>query len=377
MAALIVAALCGGAGLAHADGARVPPPAGRQEIGVPVDGRDIRVVVLAPAEAPPERGFPLVVSIHGQSVDGARECDHNWRPQRGVVIACPTEASAPWRGAWGEKIVLEVARALLTRWTLDPDRVFLSGASTGGIGAWRFALRRADRFAGFVPRAGMPPLWTDAVLSNLSGTAAYIVHGAHDTQIRPEADRRAAERMLELGVDVTLRELDGAHSAFPDESAAIASWLARKRRNPAPPRFRYALSRNLGDPPDRVHWLEFGGRTGLPLALEARVDRAAGTIDIDFQEGWVERLSVLFDDRLVDTRRPVVVRVNGAERFRGMPERDDALRQRLVAGTGDPGVGFDRAVAVEMDVPDAPRPAARPDPHRRRPRHHPPRRRRR
>lgn len=365
---LVLGSMLGTAGEARADEPRAVPAAGRQIVPLEIDGHDVPVVVLAPAEAPPERGFPLVVSLHGQSVDGGRECDHNWRPQRGVVIACPTEASAPWRGSWGERIVLETTRALLSRWHLDPDRVFLSGASTGGIGAWRYAIRRPDRFAGVIPRAGMPPLWTDAVLSNLLGTAAYIVHGAQDATIRPDADRRAAERLHELGGDVTLRELDGAHTAFPAESAAIASWIGRKRRNPAPARFRYALSPNLGELPDRVHWIELGGRSGLPLAFEARIDRAAGTVDVDFQEGWVERLSVLLDDRLVDTSRPVVVRVNGVERSRGTVERSEAVARRLVTGTADPGVGFDRAVAIALDVPE-PRPTARPDRHRRRGRH--------
>jgi acetyl esterase/lipase len=346
---------------------RQRPPAGRQIVPLEIDGHDVPVVVLAPSDAPPERGFPLVVSLHGQSVDGERECDHNWRPQRGIVIACPTEASAPWRSPWGERVVLETVRSLLARFHLDPDRVFLGGASTGGIGAWRYAIRRPDRFAGVIPRAGMPPLWTDAVLSNLLGTAAYIVHGAQDTTIRPDADRRAAERLHELGGDVTLRELDGAHSAFAGESAAIAAWMTRKRRNPAPPRFRYALSRNLGDLPDRVHWIELGGRSGLPVAFEARVDRASGVVDVDFQEGWVERLWVLLDERLIDPARPVVVRVNGVERSRGLVERSDAVERRLVAGTGDPGVGFDRVIAVELPIPES---ADRPAPRSKRRRHH-------
>lgn len=377
-AGLCVASFAAAPGAARADDARVAPPPGRQVVPLTIDGHDIPVVVLVPPAdtAPPERGFPLVVSLHGQSVDGARECDHNWRPQRGVVIACPTEPNAPWRGAWGERIVLETARNLLARFRLDPDRVFLSGASTGGIGAWRYAIRRPDRFAGVVPRAGMPPLWTDAVLSNLLGTAAYIVHGASDTTIRPDADRRAAERLQELGADVTYLELDGAHTAFPDESPAIVEWLGRKRRNPAPARFRYALSRNLGDLPDRVHWLELGGRSGLPIAFEARADRTAGTVDVDFQEGWVERVAVLLDERLVDPARPVVIRVNGVERYRGMPEASDVVRRQLVAGTADPGVGFDRVVPVELEVPEAadhPRPSARRGPEPRHHRRHPPR----
>ena len=358
-----VAALFGDAAVATADDARVPPPAGRQVVSLEIDGRTIPVIVLVPTGGAPEHGFPLVVSLHGQSVDGARECDHNWRPQAGVVIACPTEPSAPWRGAWGERIALQTARALVSLWTLDPNGVFLSGASTGGIGAWRYAIRRPDRFAGVVPRAGMPPLWTDPVLSNLLGLGVYVVHGGQDTTIRPEADRRAVERLHELGGDVTWRELDGAHSAFPNESATIAAWMSKRRRNPAPTRFSYALSRNLADLPDRVHWLALSGRSGLPIAIDARVDRATGTFDVDVREGWVERMTVLLDDRLVDTSCPVVVRVNGVERYRGTPAPDEALRSRLLDETGDPGVGFDRAIPIELEVPEAatrPQPAARP-----------------
>ncbi|MBI5160787.1 MAG: hypothetical protein HY996_05155 [Micrococcales bacterium] len=359
LALAIVGAIAATSGSARGD--RVAPAAGRQVVQVEIDGRAIPVVALVPPGAAPERGWPVVVSLHGQSVDGTRECDHNWRAQAGVVIACPTEASAPWRGTWGERVVLETVRALLQRWTLDPDRVFLSGASTGGIGAWRYAVRRPDRFAGVVPRAGMPPLWTDAVLSNLLGLGTYIVHGAHDVQIRPDADRLAAERLHELGGRVVLRELDGAHSAFPGESAAIAAWMLRQKRNAAPARFSYALSRNLGEPPDRVHWIGMGGRSGLPLALEARVDREAGTIDVDLREGWVERLTVLLDERLVDTARTVVVRVGGVEKYRGTPARNDDLRRRLVADSGDASVGFDREVTIDLGVPESAVERARPE----------------
>jgi pimeloyl-ACP methyl ester carboxylesterase len=339
--------------MAWADGTRLPAPPGRQVLELQLEGRRIPVVLLVPSERPTERGFPLVVSIHGQSVDGVRECDHNWRPQAGIVIACPTEASTPWRTEYGERLVLGTVRELLTRYRLDPDRVFLGGASTGGIGAWRIAFRRPDRFAGVIPRAGMPPMWSDAQLSNLLSMGAYVVHGATDTTIRPEADRRACERLHELGGDVVLRELDGAHSSFPDESRAIAAWIVRRRRDPAPRSFRYALARNVAPLPDRVHWLELSGRSGLPVSIEARVDRAAGRVEIRFVEGYVENVRVLLDDRLVDTARPVTVVIDGQESFRGvLPAADAELRARLIAATGDPGVGFDRSIAVELPVPE-------------------------
>lgn len=336
-----------------ADPARPAPPPGRRILELAIESRTIPVVLHVPAEAAPEKGFPLIVSLHGQSVDGVRECDHNWRPQSGVVIACPTEPSTPWREPRGERIVLEVVRQLLARFALDPDRVFLGGSSSGGIGAWRTAVRRPDRFAGLIPRAGMPPMSTDSQLSNLLSMGLYVVHGAGDMTVRPEADRRACERLFDLGADVLYRELDGAHSAFPNESSAIAAWATKRRRDPAPRLIRYALGRNVAPLPERIHWLEFGGRTGLPIILEARADRAQGRIDVRFAEGYVENLRVLFDSRLVDTSRPVVVTVDGQERYRGIPDPDPALRDRLVESTSDPGVGFDRSIALTLPVPEA------------------------
>jgi predicted peptidase len=72
---------------------------------------------------------------------------------------------------------------VLSIYAVDPHRVYLTGLSMGGFGAWHYALRDPGRFAALVPIAGGHQLGSDAVpadICDLQDTPTWAFHGVQD-----------------------------------------------------------------------------------------------------------------------------------------------------------------------------------------------------
>ncbi len=98
----------------------------------------------------------LILSLHGAGVDGAR-AGAGVRPARRFdAIVCPTNRRPfgfDWEdwGRWDAQDVLQATWGDLLR---DPSRVYLTGHSMGGHGAWQLGVLFPDRFAAIAPSAG-------------------------------------------------------------------------------------------------------------------------------------------------------------------------------------------------------------------------------
>lgn len=60
-----------------------------------------------------------------------------------------------------------------SRFSIDPDKIVMSGASTGGMVTWTLACERSDAFAAFIPMSGT--FWAP-VPPTCKGRVANIVH---------------------------------------------------------------------------------------------------------------------------------------------------------------------------------------------------------
>lgn len=84
-----------------------------------------------------------------------------------------------------------VKKDVTSRFSIDPDKIVMSGASTGGMVTWTLACERSDAFAGFIPMSGT--FWAP-VPRRCKGRVANIVHfhGDKDKTVplngRPVAD---------------------------------------------------------------------------------------------------------------------------------------------------------------------------------------------
>jgi predicted esterase len=215
-------------------------------------------------------------------------------------------------------------RDMLTRFAVDPARVYVAGLSQTGFWSWYLGRELADRWAGIAPMSAVT--WeVDKALENLRTLPAFVLHGSDD-KICPVAQPRATtQRMQALGLPVKYVEIAGAgHDvgvwSHLDEGLA---WLAKQPRDPAPKQVSKGLG-TLWNP--WAGWLRVeklaktsDGRAGsAPTGrVEARID--GQTIEIT-SEG-VPALSLWLTPALVDLEQDVEVRWNGKTAFQGRAER--------------------------------------------------------
>jgi predicted peptidase len=89
---------------------------------------------------------------------------------------------------------------------IDPARVYLTGLSMGGYGAWELAERMPERFAALVPVCGGGD---EAQASRLVGLPIWAWHGDEDTAVPVERSRRMIAAIEEAGGTPHYTELKG------------------------------------------------------------------------------------------------------------------------------------------------------------------------
>ena len=121
-----------------------------------------------------------------------------------------------------------------SRFSIDSDRVFLSGHSLGGDAAWDVALAHPDLWAGLVvigPRAGR---YVNHYWHNARTLPTYVVGGELDNGTFSH-NGMDLDRYLSRGFDVTYVEYRGrGHEHFAEEQLRILDWCGRKKRDPFP-----------------------------------------------------------------------------------------------------------------------------------------------
>jgi len=114
---------------------------------------------------------------------------------------------------------------------IDPDGVGLLGFSQGAIAALALLVEAPGRWA-----------WTAALHGylaashadrdvDLSGAPAFVAAGAADEVIPASRSSAAADRLRELGADVTFETFDASHGVGPDELAALVAFVEERVRD--------------------------------------------------------------------------------------------------------------------------------------------------
>ena len=133
------------------------------------------------------------------------------------------------------RAVEAMIEGLLRSRPIDADRVYLTGLSMGGFGAFDLAGRRPELFAAVVPVCGGgDPSKAD----RLRGIPFLIAHGNLDTVVPVGQGRMMETALRGAGATVTLKEYPGvghdswtpAYRFGPD---GVLDWMFAQRRRPA------------------------------------------------------------------------------------------------------------------------------------------------
>lgn len=312
-------------------------------------GRTYHLALSVPLTYQPAKDYGLVVCLHGAGFTGETYLER-WQARLGgeYVLACPTVPMGAWFTRGAEELVVATIRSVQRRYNIDPDRIFLTGMSNGGIGVWVIGMHQAPLFAGLAPMASGLDNVLMPFLANLRSTPVYIIHGVKDDVMPVELSRAITGELTRLGYSFVYREHDREHPMagghyFPkEELPELVSWFNAQRRNPLPTTVTLvreashlqafgwvridatdpiaAFSEDLISKRDdlikRREYARLDASIVAQNRIEVRVDR-------------VQRYSLFLNEQLIDSSKPLVVLTNGQVSFEGAvtPSLETLLRQ--------------------------------------------------
>jgi dienelactone hydrolase len=316
---------------------------------VDLQGRTYHLALFVPQTYQPSKAYGLVVCLHGAGFSGEAYLER-WRArlEEDYLLACPTYPAGAWFTRQAEDLVLATIRSVQRRYHVDPDRVFLTGMSNGGIGTWLIGMHQAPTFAGIAPMAGGLDDVLLPFLANLQSTPIYMIHGAKDQVMPVELSRAISRELAALGYPHIYREhqrehpMAGGHYFPREELPALVAWFNTQRRNPFPTSIRLVR--------EASHFQAFGW-----VRIDATDEIAAFSDDliskrdeltkhkqyakleasivapnrIEVTTKRVQRFSLFLNEHLIDSTKPVTVVANGEVAFQGLvtPKVEILLRQ--------------------------------------------------
>ncbi len=314
-----------------------------------VRGRTYPLSLFIPASYQTSKSYALIVCLHGYGFTG-EEYLERWRARlgEGYLLACPTYPSGAWFTRHAEELVLETIREVRRQYHIDPNRIFLTGMSNGGIGAWLIGMHHAPLFAGLAPMASGLDDVLLPFLGNLRNTPVYVIHGAKD-QVMPVDLSRSIVRELEtLGYSHVYREhqrehpIAGGHYFPKEELPDLIAWFNSQRREPLPTSLTVVRDGSHFQP---FNWVRLDSTDPIAAFSDdlvdkrderikrrvyARIDASiAGNNRIEVKAEHVQRYSLFLNEQLIDFSKPLTVVTNGRLSFEGpvTPSLEILLRQ--------------------------------------------------
>ncbi len=203
-----------------------------------------RLLLYLPAgfSATPPVRYPLLIFLHGSGeagwdlaklrVNGPPKLAHGGADFP-FIVASPQSTLGGYGGF--DPVMLDaMLDELLARLPIDPDRVYLTGLSMGGIWSYGWASLRPERFAAIAPISGA---WDPGDACRLRGIPVRAYHGARDEVVPLADETEMIAAVRACGGDATLTiYADTGHDAWTRTYAdpALYEWLLAQRRRPVP-----------------------------------------------------------------------------------------------------------------------------------------------
>lgn len=203
--------------------------------------------------------FPLVIVLHPAGGDETSYFQWKGDPdriqvvaeERGYVVATPSLPPLPESkgGAGGildsywtrlaEVRVPEMVEALVNeikkqRW-IDDTRVYLMGASKGGMSTYLAASRNPETFAAI---CGVVALFPDDAVEALSKVPVMMFNATRDKHFSIDKAREMVEKLEAAGGEAKLHVVEGGHGGYRNYEAfdLIFDWFdAHQRKVEEPP----------------------------------------------------------------------------------------------------------------------------------------------
>jgi pimeloyl-ACP methyl ester carboxylesterase len=191
--------------------------------------------------ADPAKRWPLILYLgnaddRGDDLQRVRTSGlagliHQGKQLPAVVVSpqCPADE---W---WSTLVLSRLLDDICAKYRVDPDRIYVTGISAGGDGAWALALAQPERLAAVIPICGESD---PADAARLRDLPIWAFHGLDDNVVPVSETTGMIEAIRQAGGQPRLTLLphtghDAWDIAYADEG--LYKWLfAQKRGQPDP-----------------------------------------------------------------------------------------------------------------------------------------------
>ena len=191
--------------------------------------------------------WPLMMFLHGSGERGSNVWKVAAHGPPKVVKDAPdfpfilVSPQCPAGERWSTETLIALLDDVSGKYAVDTHRVYLTGMSMGGYGAWKLGLAYPERFAAIAPICGGGET-IDVMLAGRRQAAAlkslgiWVFHGAKDPVVPIEESERmvgALERAGCRNVQFTIYP-EATHDSWTEtyNNPRLYEWfLAHKRRN--------------------------------------------------------------------------------------------------------------------------------------------------
>lgn len=298
----------------------------------------IEYVVQLPPEYDPYRRYPCIVTLgDGMSpseqvawwAGGFNERNKMRMGQaarHGYIVLSPSwrlpnEVGYRYSVKEHASVLFSVQDAM-KRFSIDTDRVFLSGHSQGGTAAWDIGQAHPDLWAGVIPIVASAGKYITRYWENWRHTGAYyFVHGDMDHR-RMEANNTNWNRYFKRhGFDVTISEYIGrGHEHFYEDVHRIFEWAGLHERKTTVKEFETVSLR----PTDNFFWwVESSDFNAQNVVLPAEwpkegIRDGKFIVTAPIENRFTirtpgNRVTLWFTPDLVDFSKPVDLRINQSD----------------------------------------------------------------
>ena len=185
--------------------------------------------------------FPMIFSLHGIGERGndlhrlkrdglAKILDGN-NAFPFIVISPQCPVSTEWYYDRTDTLLKKLLDEVIKRYPIDVQRIYLTGFSMGGIGAWDMAIRYPQLFAAVAPIAARGESY--ATICAMKAVPVWAFHGGKDEVVDLFKAEAIVNALRNCGGNVQLTIYpDAGHDAWTRtyNNPELYDWFLRQRR---------------------------------------------------------------------------------------------------------------------------------------------------
>ena len=180
--------------------------------------------------------FPLLLFLHGA---GERGNDLEMVKQQGPPMLVEKGHSFPFilvspqcpvGKGWDKEILYLLIKDIFRKYKIDKKRVYLTGLSMGGFGAWDLAYEHPELFAAMIPICGGAFPYQAQKIRNIP---TWVFHGAKDTVVPLIRSQEMVDALSKAGGNVKFTIYpEAGHDAWTEtyNNPEIFDWLLKQSK---------------------------------------------------------------------------------------------------------------------------------------------------